>query len=322
MYVGVVANPRAGKRAAVDRATTAARELLDAGHRCDVVCTEAEGAACELAREMAQAGCEVVAAAGGDGTINEVVQGLVGTGAALAVIPAGLANVWALDLGLKGPHGSLSQLLREGLVFDTDLGAANGRQFLMMAGIGFDAEVVNSVISEHKQRWAQLAYVAAAVRGLGRWQRVEARVAIDGCPRLTMDLFGVVVTNVNKYGGVLDLAPASKLDDGLFDAIVFRDAGPARRVRSALLADHRVRGLDGCASTFVCEQLEIETTRPLLVHVDAEMAGVTPCQITISRRALPVLLPRAAQSRYLAPGRTVQARSSRSYSAVVTEPTP
>lgn len=316
-------NPRAGRKAALDRAEETARELGRFGWRCEIACTTAAEEATRLASEMAGAGCAVVVAAGGDGTINEVVHGLVGSGAALGVIPAGLANVWALDLGLRGASGSIPRLLRHGLVYDTDLGEINGRYFLMMAGIGFDAEIVDSVLSEDKQRWAQLAYVARAARRVAGWAKVQARISVDGCAQPPMDFFGAIITNVNKYGGVLDLAPDSKLDDGLLHALVFRDAGLARRIRSTLLADHRTRTWDSCARTFVCEELDVATDRPLLVHADAEMAGTTPCHVSVARKALPVLLPRSAEGRYLSPGRPPQALSNRSYSApAVTELTP
>jgi YegS/Rv2252/BmrU family lipid kinase len=321
VQVGIVANPRAGRRAALEHAKSAARELGEAGHRCEIACTMSSGSASELARELAADGCELVFAAGGDGTINEVVQGLVGTGAALGVIPAGLANVWAAEFGLSSAPGAFVRLVEDGLVYDTDLGLVNGRHFLMMAGIGFDADVVAAVDGESKERWAQLAYVGQAVQCVRHWPRSVATVAVDGQAVFDDALFGIIMTNTNKYGGVIDLAPEARLDDGLVDALVYRDGGPARRVRSALFLDHRLRRWDPCVSHFTCERLSVACLRPLAVHTDAEPAGWSPCEVRVERRALPVLLPPTAQRRYTAPGRAVQARSSRSYSGVA-EPTP
>ena len=325
VQVGIVVNPRAGRRIALDRAKQAATELAQAGCHCEMVTTTAPGAAARLAAEMAGAGCDVVFAAGGDGTINEVVQGLAGTGTALGVVPAGLANVWARDLQLHSRPGAFASLAADGRVFDTDLGIANGRRFLVMAGVGFDAKIVASVDPATKARWAQLAYVGKAAIEVRRWPPALASITVDDRPLAPMPLFGAIVTNTNKYGGVLDLAPDSRLDDGVMDALIWRDDGLLGRVRSALFADARLRRWDSRATTLPCEQLTIEAARALDVHADAEPAGQTPCELRVLPRALPVLLPAAACGRYLAAGRPLKplahARSSRSSSAT-TERTP
>ncbi|HLY65164.1 MAG TPA: diacylglycerol kinase family protein, partial [Chloroflexota bacterium] len=179
MRVGVIANPRAGRGRAVDLAKRACQELTGQGIAAELACSEGGENATELARAMSAAGCQLIFAAGGDGTINDVVQGIAGMDCILGVVPAGLANVWAADVGLSSRAGAFGALVRDGLVFDTDIGIVNGRYFLEMAGIGFDAAVVAGVTPKAKARWAQLAYVREALRCAWQWEAPVSRVTVD-----------------------------------------------------------------------------------------------------------------------------------------------
>src|SRR5579883_770300 len=105
MRAGIVVNPRAGKGGAPELAERAAEELSTVGVRAELAHTLCDGDATKLARDMAAAGCDLVFAAGGDGTMNEVVQGIIDTGALLGVVPAGLANVWAADVDMSARPG-------------------------------------------------------------------------------------------------------------------------------------------------------------------------------------------------------------------------
>ena len=307
MKVGIVVNPRAGRGRASHLARRAEAELRTAGAACEVASTGSPGAAAGLARALAGGGCEVVFAAGGDGTINEVVRGLVGTGAVLGVIPAGLANVWAADVGLSASAGAFAELIRNGLVFDTDLGCINGRHFLVMAGIGFDAAVVAGVSPREKARWAHLAYIGFAAATAVGWRSTAAIGVLDGRPFEMRKLFGAVAANTSKYAGILDLSPWSRLDDGVLELFLYDDRGLARRVRSTLLADHRLRRWDNCVTVLSGRRLTISTASPLPIHADAEAAGWTPCELRVEPRALRALLPACAGRRYRSPGRRLTA---------------
>ncbi len=305
--VAFIVNPLAGRGRALRVAAQALHEVGLLGLKVELLATEASGQATELARSLGGQGWDVVFAVGGDGTINEVVQGLVGTKTIFGVIPAGLANVWAADVGLSAKPGSVTALLTSGLVFDTDMGIVNGRYFLVMAGIGFDAEVVGSVTSREKARWHQAAYVYRAVRSAVGWAPVNACVSLDG-KASEFPFFGAVASNTNRYAGVFNIAPDSRLDDGLLDVVVLRDGGGLQRLRSMAMADARWRKFDSCAQYERVERLDVTTVRPLPVHVDAEMAGATPCVVEVMPRSLPVLLPASAAGRYLRPGRPAKLR--------------
>jgi len=303
--VAIVANPTAGAGSAVQLAMHAAQEFERAGWHCEVLATTAAGAGASIAHRAATSdGFDVVMAAGGDGTINEVLQGVVGTRAIFGAIPAGLANVWATEVGLSVRRGAFARLVTDGLLFDTDVGLVNGRCFLAMAGIGFDAAVVRDVRPAAKRRWGQLAYVSQALSIARSWPAVKACIDIDGS-ELSLSLFGLVATNVDRYAGVFHIAPAAKLDDGLLDLVLCRDGGRLGRYRSMATADARWRRWDRAASLCQARSITVRTDVPVAVHTDAELAGTSPCRIDVLPRSITVLLPRAAEHRYLSPGRAL-----------------
>ena len=124
--------------------------------------------AMELAAEFAEAGEPIVVAAGGDGTLNAVIQGLAGSSTALGVLPAGTMNVFARELGL--PLNSLKKsldVLEQEHIREVDLFEANGHAFVQMAGVGFDAQVIEETTWETKKMFGPMAYLMAAVRVLG-----------------------------------------------------------------------------------------------------------------------------------------------------------
>ncbi len=142
----IIFNPAAGQAGSLQGDLEASCDLLNEyGWQVELRPTQAAGDGTRIAREAAQAGYDAVIAAGGDGTINEIVNGLAGSQTALGVLPVGTVNVWAREIGLPlQPRATTEALLRTH-VRSIDLGRAGDRYFLLMAGVGFDAAVVNEV---------------------------------------------------------------------------------------------------------------------------------------------------------------------------------
>ena len=160
MRVAFVVNPRAGPRRrglppAVERVRAAA---LAAGLGGEIHLTTAPGHARTLAAELAQAGFEVVVGAGGDGTVHEVAQGLLGTAAALAVVPLGSGNALARELGMSLDPARACGQIAGGRRRAMDVGEVNGRMFLLTLGFGIDAAVIETFDREASVRRGQLAY--------------------------------------------------------------------------------------------------------------------------------------------------------------------
>jgi YegS/Rv2252/BmrU family lipid kinase len=232
----------------------------------------------------------VVFACGGDGTINEVVNGLAGSECALGVLRGGMGDVFAKEVGIpKQPERALAlQLQGERRRFD--LGVAGDRCFLLMAGIGFDAEVVRRVPDGAKQRLGSTSYALWGAKALPGYRPRRTEMSVDG-DRRRVDLFWALLGNTRSYGGIFDITREALVDDGLLDAYVFDGHGLAWETLAAVrLVTRRLAGARGVSFQRVRE-VSIDTAG-LAVQVDGDYAGETPMRFGARPAALDVLLPR------------------------------
>jgi len=196
------------------------------------------------AREATAQGCPVAIAAGGDGTVGEVVNGLVGSDTALGVLPIGTSNVWAKEVGIpSAPYllhpqvrASLgvgapwllqaARVLVEGQRVRVDVGRVNDRHFLLWAGVGLDARVTEEMEQKPqvKQRLGRLAFYLAGVYTALGYRGVRAEVLVDDS-RVTRRMILAVISNIQLYGGVVRISPLAQLDDGLLDVCIFQGRG-------------------------------------------------------------------------------------------------
>jgi diacylglycerol kinase (ATP) len=231
----VIFNPTAGRRRRrrLDRALARLAEL---GVRVEVRDTTAAGDARAFA--AVARGCDLVAVAGGDGTINEAANGLVardgdgGAVPALAIIPLGTANVLAAELGYRdmAPEAAAETLAR-GAVRLAHVGVANGRVFCQMVGVGFDAHVVAGVDVAFKRRVGKLAYVVETLRQLWRYKPRRYAVEIDGVRHVAAS---AVIANGHFYAGRYTCAPGASIDASTLDVCLFGRAGRWHVIRYAV----------------------------------------------------------------------------------------
>ena len=219
--VVVVFNPTAG-RARRDRLEAVIDHLRSLGCAVDIRQTDAPGHAEDVTRSLENDEVDVVAAAGGDGTVNEVVNGLHGKTIALAVIPLGTANVLADEVGLGRTVTKIAETIAHGGIRPIRVGSANGRRFVMMAGVGFDAEVVDGVRLGLKKVIGPLAYVWEMARQAFTYQFSGCDVEIDG---LHHHAVSAIVCNGRSYGGPLTAAPQADLADDCFQVVLFTRTG-------------------------------------------------------------------------------------------------
>ena len=238
--IPVILNPAARSTQAAAREKVI-RALTPEPEMC---LTTAPGEATEIATHLASKGRPLIVAAGGDGTMNEVLQGLCRVNAkrssrekhsALGVLPVGTMNVFSLELGLPSQDISACWArLTNGRLREIDLWMANEHYFVQLAGVGLDAEIIQETPWERKKRLGPLSYVVSAVQVLGRTPPV-LRVKVEGRP----DLLGsVVLIGAGKhYGGPVKVFPQAKTQDGLLDLLIFRQLGGwefAQMVRALL----------------------------------------------------------------------------------------
>jgi YegS/Rv2252/BmrU family lipid kinase len=308
MQVQVIHNPVAGQhdmRKAVDDAVA----YLSA-QGCDVtLCqTLGEGDAITYAREAVSQRCDMVIAAGGDGTVGQVVNGIVGSECILGVLPIGTANVWARTLGLPlWSHGrpgtslvDAAKMLMAGEVHRIDLGKCtqqDGREsyFILWSGIGFDAQVTREV-EPHREIRRNLGnityYVAMFALGL-TLRGTRLTMVVDG-KAVRQRAFMIVVSNVQLYGGSVMVAPQAQLDDGYLDMYVFKGSDmldAARQLANVFAGKHLQ---DPTIEAYRARSVVIRAERPLPLQIDGEPSGYTPVSISVLPKALRVMMPSSA----------------------------
>lgn len=244
---------------------------MEHANRFALYATNTGAEASELAKRFADSGEPIVIAAGGDGTLNAVVSGLAGSRTALGVIPAGTMNVFARELGI--PSNDLVKALEvidSGLIQEIDLFSANGSPFVQMAGVGFDAKVIEETKLETKKMLGPFAYVLAAMKVLGEKPPTLEVVTSDGRREKGV---AVLCGNGSLYGGQFKLfRNASNLDSKL-DVIVFKETG----YKFVIDALHAIAmgGIDlaECATYFQAEGLTVKSDREVPVEIDGEWLG-------------------------------------------------
>jgi YegS/Rv2252/BmrU family lipid kinase len=284
--------------------------LRQAGVTAEALATTAPGSAGEQAREAVRAGCDAVLACGGDGTVHEVLQGMVGSEAALGVIPLGTANALAADLGLPSSPGQAASLLlgskperiSTGRIHFQGLdGRAQSRYFTVAAGIGADADVMYRLDAQLKRRFGYPVYIAEALRvwATNRYPLFQAEFSIagNGVGR-TEAVSQLLAVRISNFGGVLrNLAPGAALRRDDLRLVAFKTRNRFRYLKFMLgvLAGHQPRSkqielLD--AATVVCRQLADPGTR-IYVEADGELLGTLPAQMEIVPQSLNLLTPPA-----------------------------
>ena len=272
------------------------REAIEAldGWETELQATEAAGHAIELAREAAARGLDAVVACGGDGTVNEVANGLAGSPTALAVVRGGTANVWAKEARLPRDPAGAVRLLAEGELRTVDLGRAGDRYFLLMAGIGFDATIVRRMSGVLKRRLGAAAYLIQGLRCVLTYRTVRAELSADGDPQ-SDGLYWLLLGNTRSYAGVLNLTHQARADDGKLDLCLLRRGG---LLRLAWLAPWVLMGRHHRRAHVLYQQVtSLEVTTPgLPVQVDGEYLTETPLRFEVAPGALRVVVPRGVRN--------------------------
>jgi YegS/Rv2252/BmrU family lipid kinase len=291
----IIANPRSGTLRmplVLNQLNQVVAALTDAGLPVELCLTDRPGHASELAREAVRTGLEMVVAAGGDGTINEIIQELAGHSTALGILPLGTVNVWARETRIPLSLPDAARVLLYGVRRRVDLGRAGNRYFLMMAGVGFDAEVAQRVErSVLKRIGLKMLDYLTTVGMLGVTHKpVLVRMKHDG-KRREISSHMLVVGNTRLYGGALTFTRHAIADDGLLDVVTVGGGGLIYRLgilRNAFLRRPR-RGPRVRYER--ARNIRVEADAPLPVQVDGELIGKLPMSFSIAPLALTVVVP-------------------------------
>jgi diacylglycerol kinase (ATP) len=286
-----VVNPAAGHGRGARVVRSLGTEFEAAGMSLEVAVSPGPGEAARLASAAVDEGHEIVIAVGGDGTANEVANGMIGGGAALALYPIGSGNDLARTLGYprgRARRGIARWLARDAVRRTIDVGDANGRIFLNAAGVGIDGHVAERIVASERVVGARLAYLVGSLVSIATYRPERMEVLIDGAPQAGRFLT-VVGSNGRFFGSGMQPAPRAQLDDGMLDVTV---AGDLSRLASLVALAKLYFGRHENGTTIVtrpAREVEIDLPRPLPMQVDGEVMRADRVRLSVRPAALDVL---------------------------------
>jgi diacylglycerol kinase (ATP) len=277
MRTAVILNPVAGSVKEAD----AMRERLQRLEPEWLHVSEQPGDAERYAREATQAGAELVVSAGGDGTLNEVVNGIAAAGckAALGVVPLGTGNDFARSLGIAADVDAAIAHIGKGEMRAIDLVRVTSdqvRHFINVSSGGFSGVVDEKLTPEMKRTWGPLAYLRSAAAAFSELRGYATKVSLDDQPPLEADLYNVVIANGRYVAGGIPIAPEADIGDGQLDVILIPERGPADLAIVAaqiLIGKH----LGSDAIIFKrAKKVTIDSRPGMWFNVDGELIGNEP----------------------------------------------
>lgn len=290
----LISNPNAG-RGGEQRAREVARfceSLKGLGVEIEILHTRGPNHAAQLARRVANEGVRDVIVSGGDGTINEALQGLAGTKARMGVWPRGTANVLARELKLPFDAESAAKVIARGSAKRVHVGraiveaTAEHRYFFLMAGVGLDASIVSRVRPRLKRRVGEVAFWYSGLGHLARWQPVPFNVEVEG---RTLRATFAAIGNAAHYGGNLAITPRARLENPEFELCVVDSRS---RLRFLYLLSHALRPAG------ITKKIQgvhfIRTTRARVtgdvpVQIDGELTGQLPMTFEIAPSSIEII---------------------------------
>jgi diacylglycerol kinase (ATP) len=267
--------------------------MIQAGHNVHPATTTGPHTGGEIARECIERGADLIIAAGGDGTINEIAAGVIGTQVPLMVLPGGTANVLASEIGIGGKVKKAVKrmnLLEPRRIAVGKISRADGasRYFLLMAGIGFDAYIVHTLNPWLKAKLGKAAYW---VGGFGSVLRFlpQFDVRSNGYQRRVSF---ALASRVRNYGGDLEIARSIRLDVPEFELVTFEGGFSLFYLKYFLgVITNRLDRMSGVGVRRV-KELEVSASDDVLVQLDGEAAGPAPTKVEIVPDALTLMVPR------------------------------
>ncbi|WP_349262700.1 YegS/Rv2252/BmrU family lipid kinase [Allocoleopsis sp.] len=269
--------------------------LLEPEIDLDIRLTTPEVEAGQLAREAVERGVEMIIVSGGDGTLSAAADAVVGTNIPLGIISRGTANAFASALALPDTIEAACQTILQGKTKVIDAALCNGKPMVLLAGIGFEAEMVEKADRETKNRFGMLAYILAGVQQLREFETFEAQIETQD-KIITVSAGAVTIANAAPPTSLLAQGPAGIIcDDGLLDLTVVAPANRAGAIASAYhLLQTALRG-DAVERDDIgylrARRIKVTTEPPQKVVLDGEIIGTTPIDVECVPGGLTLLMP-------------------------------
>jgi diacylglycerol kinase (ATP) len=293
MSYKIIANPVAGKGKAIALIDQVRSILKQHKAEFDFELTKSPGDAADIARSAAERGWKVIVSLGGDGTISEVISGLVGTESALGIISCGRGNDIARSLGVPTDTEQAVNTLLNGEKCRIDVGLEKDQVFADIAGVGFSAEV-SSQANDMQKLKGSLAFLAATYKTLSRLKARQVRIELDN-EVIETKVVSVTVSNMKYAGGGMVFAPNAIADDGLFDVCIVREIG---KISLALTFPQMYKDAGPkhpALSRYRSSIVRIFSEDPMEKMFDGNINGKTPLEAEILAKAIDVIVPSATK---------------------------
>lgn len=273
----IIYNPTSGREAFKRELPTVMERLEIAGYETSAHATTGEGDATEAAKVAVERRFDLVVAAGGDGTINEVINGLAEQDhrPRLGIIPTGTTNDFARALCIPRDIEKAVDVILAGQSMLLDIGRVNEHYFVNIAGGGKLTELTYDVPSKLKTMLGQLAYYVKGIEMLPSLKPIRTRIEYDGTI-VDDDIMLFLVSNTNSVGGFEKLAPDARLDDGYFDLLILKKINLAEFVRLATLALRGAHLEDKRIIYTQARHISVETDEKMQLNIDGEYGGRLP----------------------------------------------
>jgi YegS/Rv2252/BmrU family lipid kinase len=283
MRVALIVNPRAGRKRGLATACAAEPELRAGGWHVERKVTDGPGGATRLAREAADEGFEAVLACGGDGTLGQVLGGLLDTGIPAGMVPAGTGNDFARTVGLSQEPMAAARQLISGHAAPIDLLSINDGALWAanVIGAGFDAQVAERMNRRRRLAGGTFAYLVGIAQELVWFRPTEVRLRADDTEWEGRALL-VAVANAKSYGGGMKVAPQAEIDDGLLDVVVVEHMGRLEFVRNLPKVFKGTHVTHPAVHVWQAKEVEVETAAPAPTLVDGDVQCETPLHVRVA----------------------------------------
>ena len=254
--------------------------------------TTPEDAGGELARRAASEGADMVIASGGDGTIHAVASGLIGAQSILGIIATGTMNNLAHSLSIPDSIEGACEIIGTGITKQIDIGSVNDQVFLEVAGVGLEAVLFPA--AEEIKEYGILSTIRGTIDGLRAlfsFRPMKLRVSFDGRKSHRYNALQVTVCNAPYYGVHLQVAPGTRMDDGLLDVVIYRNFSKFEFFRHAISITRGKRILEPKITRRKVQTLSVIADYPVPLHADGVTHGHTPAFIAVTPGAIRVRAP-------------------------------
>jgi diacylglycerol kinase (ATP) len=273
----------------------------------DVIFTRKKDHATAIARKASRSDkYGVIIGAGGDGTINEVLTGIIGSKKKIAIIPWGTGNVFAREMNIPFSPKKIFKIIKKGKSIKIDIGRCNKKYFFLMTSAGFDAYSIKQTEKTNLKKFlGKLSYIAGSIAAFTRYNFPEIKVEIDGKKHESGTF--VLVSNTSRYAMYFTITPRAIPNDGLFDVYIFKEAGKfnflkllAKIILSAFSKTYRKK-----SAVFLIKQsfhkakkIKLSSAGKVLTQIDGDLHESLPVNIKIIPNAVEVILPEKVIKRY------------------------